>query len=102
MNDETYYPKFQYSVFRDGSRDEQLVVRADDFEEFKNLKKQLDLILTNGSSQNGEAHNQASKTMKCMQCGGEARYREGVSKKTDKPYKGVFCLDRSCNHARFL
>jgi hypothetical protein len=42
-----------------------------------------------------------ASNFKCEVCGGEAEYREGVSKKTHKPYKGVFCVSRSCDYARF-
>ncbi len=39
------YPKFQYSVFLKNGRDEQLVIRADDFEELAEAKKDIDKIM---------------------------------------------------------
>lgn len=39
------FPKYQYSVFLNGSRDEQLVIRADTFEEFQQLKADANSIL---------------------------------------------------------
>ena len=98
----TNFPKFQYSAFLGTNRDEQFVIRAESFEEFKQLKKELDLILNTKSSRNSEPNSNANGYMKCMKCGGEAELREGVSKKTNKPYKGVFCFSRSCNYAQFL
>ena len=38
------YPKYQYSIFLKGSKDEQLVIRADTWEEFKKLKAKADII----------------------------------------------------------
>lgn len=38
------YPKYQYSVFL-GGREEQLVIRADSWEEFLTLKKNADSII---------------------------------------------------------
>jgi len=40
------YPAYQYSVFLKGSRDEQLVIRADNWEEFMELKKNADVIIS--------------------------------------------------------
>ena len=45
MDDNKGYPAYQYSVFLKNGRDEQIVIRADDFIEFMELKKNVDIIL---------------------------------------------------------
>ena len=103
MNDNNaYYPKFQFSLFRGDNREEQLVIRADNFEEFKILKQKLDLMLAPKPHTNGEAREQINGAVTCDKCNREAEYREGVSKK-GKAYKGIFCLDKQgCDYAKFL
>ena len=103
MNDNNaYYPKFQFSLFHGDNREEQLVIRADNFEEFKILKQKLDLMSAPKPHTNGEAQEPANGAMKCDKCSGDAEYREGVSKK-GKAYKGIFCLDKkTCDYAKFL
>ena len=96
------YPRFQYSVFINGSRDEQVVVRADSFDEFARLKGNIAPLLSNGQPSDKEAANGAGESKGCIKCGGAVKYREGVSKKTGKSYKGVFCLNEDCNYAQFL
>ena len=39
------YPKYQFSIFPNGSRDEQLVIRTDTFEELIEAKKDIDKIV---------------------------------------------------------
>ena len=39
------FPKFQYSIFLKNGRDEQLVIRADTFEELMEAKKDINKIL---------------------------------------------------------
>ncbi len=39
------YSKYQYSIFLNGSRDEQLVIRTDTFEELLEAKKNIDKIV---------------------------------------------------------
>ncbi len=43
---EKHYCKFQYSIFLRDSRDEQLVIRTDTFEELIEAKKDIDKIIT--------------------------------------------------------
>ncbi len=103
MNDNNaYYPKFQFSLFRGDNREEQLVIRADNFEEFIILKQKLDLMLAPKQHTNGEAREEANGAVKCDKCNRDAEYREGVSKK-GKAYKGIFCLNKKgCDYAKFL
>ena len=101
-NHNSQYPKLQYSAFLDNDKKEQFVIRADNFEEFKQLKREIDLVVKTKSSQMSEPNTHANRAMKCVMCGGDAELREGVSKKTQKSYKGVFCLDRQCDYAKFL
>lgn len=103
MNDNnTNYPRFQFSIFRGENREEQLVIRADNFEEFKVIKQKLDLLLAHKPLSNGETQEQTNGSGNCDKCGGGAEFREGVSKK-GKAYKGIFCLDKkNCDFAKFL
>ncbi len=39
------YPKYQYSVFLDSAKNEQVVTRSETWEEFKEAKKNIDKIL---------------------------------------------------------
>ena len=117
MEEEFHFPKFQYSVFVDPKREEQLVVRADSFQDFQEQKQQIDLLVKARKSNrvsnptiqteamNGlklYAHNGSAEKLTCARCGGEATFRSGFSKKNNRPYKGVFCKDKTCNFARFF
>jgi len=42
---ENGYPKYQYSIFLKDGKDEQIVIRADDFDELIEAKKDIDKIL---------------------------------------------------------
>jgi hypothetical protein len=103
MTDESY-PKYQYSVFMKNGRDEQLVIRADTFEELMELKKNIDLIL----AKRAEPVKTANQTFACSYrledgsiCGAPAEYREGTSAKSGKPWKAVFC-SLNKEHVRWL
>ena len=97
------YPRFQYSVFLGDSREEQLVVRAEDFEEFSELKAKIAPLLEKPPVRKAANGNSVVKAanFNCEVCGSAAEYREGVSKRTKKPYKGVFCTSKDCDYARF-
>ena len=96
MEDIKGYPKYQYSVFTKNGRDEQLVIRADTFEELKEAKLNIDKILEKRAeaSQNTPQSVPAPiMNRPCTQegCQGTQTYRNGISKKTNKPYAGWFC-----------
>lgn len=79
------YPKYQYSRFRNGGKDEQFVIRADDWDEFKELKKNLDTIFD-------KSDQQSDTDTLCAECNSSMKYKEGVSKK-GKAWKGYFCTN---------
>lgn len=101
------YPKYQYSVFTKNGRDEQLVIRADTFEELIEAKKNIDKILAKKDA----AHETTQATLPaipvntrpCVKegCQGTQTYRAGIGKTTNKPYKGWFC-DLSRDHTDWL
>lgn len=88
---EDSFPKYQYSVFLKNGRDEQLVIRSNSFEDLMEQKKNINKILEKVEG-TPEAPKEAAKTFVCSQCGGPAEYKEGISSKTDKPWRAVFCL----------
>ncbi len=85
------YPKYQYSVFMKNGRDEQLVIRANTFEELIELKKNIDVIL--------EKHAPAQGLV-CKTCGAPAEERSGTSK-AGKPWHGIFC-SKTKEHVKWL
>lgn len=98
------YPRFQYSVFVGEGREEQIVVRTDSLEELEKLKAAVaPLVGKQPSAGKAVKGNRVAKAknFQCEVCGGTAEYREGVSKKTKKPYRGVFCASKDCDYARF-
>ena len=51
------FPMFQYSVFLDDAKREQIVVRARDFSEFQAGKRNIDIVLNGVTTQNGATNN---------------------------------------------
>ena len=81
------YPKYQYSVFLKNGRDEQVVIRADDFEEFKKLKVDIDMILEKRKAEE-KVITVSGKT--CSECGTQLERKEGVNK-FGKKWSGWAC-----------
>ena len=81
------YPKYQISRFVDGSRDYQVVVRADDFDELLDAMKNMKTITEQISKK--KSNGEGSPTAKCETCGNEMNYKEGY--KDGKQWKGLFC-----------
>lgn len=48
------YPKYQYSIFLKNGKDSQMVVRADDFEEFKGLIKNIQSLIDSNRQEHAE------------------------------------------------
>lgn len=46
------FPKFQYSIFLDDKRDEQIVIRTETWEEFLEAKAEVNKILEKRATQN--------------------------------------------------
>lgn len=94
------YNKFQWSKFVGRNRNEQIVVRADTWEEITEginaVKEYVDLIEavseapdpTDSWPQQESLAPDVSK--KCQMCGKPMEFRTGTSK-TNKPWKGWFC-----------
>ena len=82
------YPRFQFSVFTKNGRDEQFVIRADNFEEFKELKKQLDTILAKkAQTQASQAATVPIKEGLTATCKTHnVEMAQGWSKTKNKPY----------------
>lgn len=96
------YPKYQYSVFLKNGRDEQVVIRANDFKEFLELKANVNKILEKVEQRvETPAATTNSNGMNCMTCGQPAVQRQGVSK-AGKPYNGIFCLTDNKSHTKWL
>lgn len=50
-----------------------------------------------------EAHTSSPvSAIKCEICGAPAQMREGVSKKSGKPYKAVFCSSQDATHTKWI
>ena len=95
---ENNFPKFQYSLFLKGNRSEQVVIRSNDWEEFKELKEKVDLIVEKvetRTEQNGESQepkqNGGDKSKPCLTCGADAVKRSG--EKNGKKWAGWFCQE---------
>lgn len=91
------YPMYQYSVFLNGNRDEQIVIRTDTFEELLEAKKNVNKIL-----EKVEAKQEAPDEITCWSCGAKAEERSGVSKKTGKKWRGIFCSTDNKSHTKWL
>lgn len=66
--------KYQYSVFLNGSRDEQLVIRTDTFDELLEAKKNIDRIITKREGESKPIANTKSIPVEqfqetCERCG---------------------------------
>lgn len=55
------FPLYQYSVFLQGNRDEQLVIRTNTFEELIEAKKNIDRIITKREQSTPQASPNASQ-----------------------------------------
>lgn len=105
-NKDTGFNKYQYSYFIDSTRNEQIVIRANDSKEFMNAiakvkelfpvddaDKALDKIA--GERNQGKPVQEAisTPTRQCAfpGCPGLQTYKSGVSQKTGKPWQGWFC-----------
>jgi len=87
------YSKFQYSVFLRNGREEQMVIRADDWDDFLEAKKKIDLVLKKrkkeevqavSTPQTPQAPQEPAKSRWCSVH--EAVMTQSISKKTGKPY----------------
>ncbi len=65
-----HYPRYQYSIFLKNGKDEQMVIRADSFEELVESKKNIDKILE-------KREPAQSSSQKCSMCGKDMVKRDG-------------------------
>lgn len=102
MNDKGY-PVYQYSYFINGSRDEQLCIREDDFEKFLEAKRNIDKIIEKRKAKmiTNEEPPAQSAQFTCNFCGQPAEEKRGISKK-GKQYHAIFCLTKDPNHTTWL
>ncbi len=94
MNNKAY-PKYQYSIFF-GDREEQLVIRADTWQEFLNAKRDADQIITKRKGEEPE-----KEMLVCATCEKPAEHKQGVSK-NGKPYSAIFCSSGEKSHAVWI
>jgi hypothetical protein len=111
---EESFPKFQYSIFVDNQRNAQMVIRANTFEEFKQLKKDADSLLaftTTSANPMAQAtvapvNPPQAATPQYAPPGNTAApicgihnvpmvWKAGVSQKTGKPYGFYSCSMRN-------
>jgi len=96
------YPVYQYSIFTKNGRDEQLVIRADTFEELIEAKRNIDKILEKREVAPAQPTKPANKTFVCAKCGQVAEYREGKNDQ-GKEWRGIFCTDKeNCKFVKWL
>lgn len=99
------FPKYQYSVFLKNGRDEQIVIRANDLDEFLKAKENVNKILEKVEQKIEEktpAPITNSNGMNCMTCGAPATQRSGVSKTKGTAYNGIFCSTDNKSHTKWL
>ena len=83
------FPLYQYSVFLDETRNEQIVIRTDTWEEFVEAKKEINQILvkrqnTPQTSQDAPQHTEDLGV--CSKCGAANKLS-----KNGKPYCSKLC-----------
>lgn len=97
MQNNTSYPLYQYSIFLSG-REEQLVIRADSFEELIEAKKNIDKILIKRETSVPQDATTAVETLLCARCGLPATIKSGISKKNGKAWSAIFCSSENKSH----
>lgn len=89
--EETTYPKYQWSYFINGKRDEQVVVRAFHVEELKNSIEAVKKLFPEEPTAEPSKPLEATATgYACKQCGSPTVFKQGTSK-AGKPWRGYFC-----------
>jgi hypothetical protein len=98
------YPKFQMSVFLNGNKDKQFVIRADTIEEFKKLKSELLSVIGETIVDDMPAQAPAAGLRRepvCETCGAAAKERQGINR-SGKPYHAIFCSSDIKAHTKWL
>ena len=96
------YPPYQWSMFV-GGKSEQYVIRTEDLEDLLlkvgELKAKVDIVevaeTVKAKDPDPEWTQNISTVIKCKTCGKEMTFKEGISAKSGKPWKGWFCEDKS-------
>lgn len=95
-----HYPKFQYSIFVGGDKNQQIVIRSNDRSEFlaeiKRWKESIDL----GQQKSANQHPQPTPNTQVQVCGihgNPMTWKTGISKKTNQPYAFWACSTRNAD-----
>jgi hypothetical protein len=90
--DETQFPKYQWSKFLNGGREEQYVVRADNFDELRTEIENIKTLVTLEEPPKPAPVVQPVATVGvlCPTCGAPATFKSGTAK-TGKAWSGLFC-----------
>ena len=99
--EEKGYPKFQMSVFMNGNKDQQFVIRAETIEEFRRLKTELLTELGQAVLEKPYTAQPAQTGVNCAKCGAPANRKSGTSK-NGKPYNAIFCSTDDRTHTVWL
>lgn len=90
MEEAKSYPKYQYSVFLKNGKDAQVVVRADEFEEFKKLVEDISSEFAHRYDNRADAvPTKPSAQEDCPICHNSVWINEG--EKNGKPWKNKKC-----------
>lgn len=96
------YPAYQWSMFV-GGRSEQYVIRTEDLDDLMlkvgELKSKTDIVevaeTVKTKDPDPEWIAEANTGVHCKTCGKNMTFKEGISAKSGKPWKGWFCEDKS-------
>ena len=102
------FPRYQYSVFLDEKRTEQVVIRANTYREFIESKYEVEKLINQQAEspreEKGKPHGDSIKReLRCMfpGCNEPAEQRHG-QKKDGSVWNGVFCSTGNRDHTKFL
>lgn len=116
-DNQTGFPRYQLSHFVGNDKNApQVVVRSNDFEEFKRQIQELKEVegMIEPVKQSTawlnepvrepvrERVNESEQALVCNTCGQPATARSGVSKKTGKAWKALFCSTNDKSHVVWL
>ncbi len=92
--EESGFPKYQYTLKHLDRGDALFTVRCNDFEEFKQLIRNIAWIIEHIDDDNFSQPtptDDALTNYTCKQCGAPADFRAGKSRKTGESYRAIIC-----------
>ncbi len=113
MEEQTGYPRYQWSIFVKNGKDQQFVVRANDITEFKQLLSDVKALIgeeiVNPTQVAPVVAPQAvvlapaahAAGLACNTCGQPATQKSGTNK-NGKPYNAIFCSSENRTHNVWL